>query len=58
MSTPNREIKAKPFVKDRQDGMGDRHFVVNYVLCTDQVQVILRKLLYAGTIDEMEVCRI
>ncbi len=57
MTTPNRKIEAKPFVKDCQKGRCDRHVMINNVLCTDQVQVILRKWPDAGAIDEMEVCR-
>ncbi len=55
MTTPKRKIKAKLFVKDLRDGMGDRELMEKYSLSADQLRVIFRKLVDAGAINEMEL---
>ncbi|MGO9121457.1 MAG: hypothetical protein ACLQPD_28090 [Desulfomonilaceae bacterium] len=55
MTTPKRKIKAKPFVKDLRDGMGDGNLMEKYFLSPDQLQKVFRKLVDVGAIDEMEL---
>ena len=55
MTTSKRKIKAKPFVSDLRNGMGDRELMDKYTLSESQLYKVLHKLVDAGTIDEMEL---
>ena len=55
MTTPNSKIKAKPFVRDLRDGMGDGELMEKYLLSPDQLQKVFQRLVGAGAIDEMEL---
>ncbi len=55
MTTPKRKIKAKPFVGDLRNGMGDRELMEKYTLSESQLHKVFQKLVDAGTIDEMEL---
>jgi hypothetical protein len=50
-----RKIRAKEFVRDLRNGMGDRQFMEKYALSGDQLQSVFRKLVDSGAIDEMEI---
>ena len=55
MTTSKRKIKAKPFVRDLRNGMGDRELMEKYTLSESQLHKVLHKLVDAGAIDEMEL---
>ncbi len=55
MTTPKRKIKAKPFVRDLRNGMGDRELMEKYTLSESQLHKVFQKLVDAGAIDEMEL---
>ena len=55
MTGIKRKIRAKEFVRDLRNGMGDRQFMEKYALSGDQLRSVFRKLVDAGTIDEMEI---
>ena len=55
MTTPKRKIKAKPFMKDLRDGMGDRELMEKYALSGNQLHKVFKKLVDSGAIDEMEL---
>jgi hypothetical protein len=55
MTTSKRKIKAKPFVRDLRNGMGDRELMEKYTLSESQLHKVFQKLVDAGTIDEMEL---
>ena len=55
MTTSKRKIKAKPFVRDLRNGMGDRALMEKYALSEGQLHKLLHKLVDAGAIDEMEL---
>ena len=55
MTTSKRKIKAKPFVRDLRNGMGDRELMEKYTLSENQLHKVLHKLVDAGAIDEMEL---
>ena len=55
MTTSKRKIKAKPFVRDLRDGMGDKELMEKYTLSESQLHKVLHKLVDAGAIDEMEL---
>jgi hypothetical protein len=55
MTTSKRKIKAKPFVRDLRNGMGDRELMDKYTLSENQLLKLLHKLVDAGAIDEMEL---
>jgi hypothetical protein len=55
MTTSKRKIKAKPFVRDLRNGMGDRELMEKYALSESQLHKLLHKLVDAGAIDEMEL---
>ena len=55
MTTSKRKIKAKPFVKDLRNGMGDRELMEKYTLSESQLHNVFQKLVDAGAIDEMEL---
>jgi hypothetical protein len=55
MTAPKRRIKAKPFLRDLRNGMGDRELMGKYTLSESQLQRVFQKLADAGAIDEMEV---
>jgi hypothetical protein len=55
MTTSKRKIKAKPFVRDLRNGMGDRELMEKYTLSETQLHKVFRKLVDAGAIDEMEL---
>ncbi len=55
MTTSKRKIKAKRFVRDLRNGMGDRELMEKYTLSESQLHKVLHKLVDAGTIDEMEL---
>ncbi len=55
MTTSKRKIKAKPFVRDLRNGMGDRDLMEKYALSESQLHKLLHKLVDAGAIDEMEL---
>jgi len=50
-----RKIRAKEFVQDLRNGMGDRQFMEKYALSADQLRNVFRKLVDSGIIDEMEL---
>jgi len=50
-----RKIRAKEFVQDLRNGMGDRQLVEKYALSAEQLRSVFRKLVDSGTIDEMEL---
>jgi hypothetical protein len=55
VTTSKRRIKAKPFVRDLRKGMSDRELMEKYILSESQLHNLLRKLVDAGAIDEMEL---
>ena len=55
MTTSKRKIKAKPFVRDLRNGMGDRELMEKYTLSESQLHKVLHRLVDAGAIDEMEL---
>ncbi len=55
MTKSKRKIKAKPFVRDLRDGMGDGELMEKYTLSESQLHKVLHKLVDAGAIDEMEL---
>ncbi len=55
MTTSKRKIKAKPFVRDLRNGMGDRELMEKYTLSESQLHKVFHKLVDAGAIDEMEL---
>jgi hypothetical protein len=55
MTTPKRKIKAKLFVSDLRNGMGDRELMEKYTLSESQLHKVFHKLVDAGAIDEMEL---
>jgi hypothetical protein len=55
MTTPKRKIKAKPFVSDLRNGLGDRELMGKYNLSESQLHKVFQKLVDAGAIDEMEL---
>ncbi len=55
MTTPKRKIKAKPFVSDLRNGMGDNELIEKYALSESQLHKVFHKLVDAGAIDEMEL---
>jgi len=55
MTASKRKIKAKPFVRDLRNGMGDSELMHKYALSESQLHKLLHKLVGAGAIDEMEL---
>ena len=55
MNRIKRKIRAKEFVRDLRNGMGDRQFMEKYALSGDQLRSVFRKLVDSGAIDEMEI---
>ena len=55
MTNPKRKIKAKPFLRDIRNGMGDRELMGKYALSESQLDKVFHKLVYAGALDEMEI---
>ena len=55
MNRVKRKIRAKEFVRDLRNGMGDRQFMEKYALSGDQLRSVFRKLVDSGAIDEMEI---
>ncbi len=55
MTTPKRKIKAKPFVSDLRNGMGDRELMEKYSLSENQLRKVFQKLVDHGALDEMEL---
>jgi hypothetical protein len=55
MTTSKQKIRAKPFVRDLRNGMGDRELMEKYALSESQLHKLLHKLVDAGAIDEMEL---
>jgi len=55
VTVPKRKIKAKSFVRDLREGMGDRQLMEKYVLSSNQLQRVFRKLIDGGVLDEMEL---
>jgi hypothetical protein len=55
MTTSKQKIRAKPFVRDLRNGMGDRELMEKYALSESQLRKLLHKLVDAGAIDEMEL---
>ncbi len=55
MTTSKRKIKAKAFVMDLRNGMGDRELMEKYALSESQLQKVFQRLVDAGAIDEMEL---
>jgi len=55
VTSPKRKIKAKPFVSDLRNGIGDRELMERYTLSESQLHKVFRKLVDAGAIDEMEL---
>jgi hypothetical protein len=54
MTTSKRKIKAKPFIRDLRNGVGDRELMEKYALSESQLHKVFHKLADAGAIDEME----
>ncbi len=55
MTNYKRKIKAKPFVSDLRNGMGDTELMQKYTLSDNQLHKVFQKLVDAGAIDEMEL---
>ena len=55
MTAPKRKIKAKPFVRDLRNRMGDRDLMEKYTLSEHQLHEVFHRLVDAGAIDEMEI---
>ncbi len=55
MTNAKRKIKAKPFLRDIRNGMGDRELMGKYALSESQLHKVFHKLVYAGALDEMEI---
>jgi hypothetical protein len=55
MTTPKRKIKAGPFIRDLRSGIGDRQLMEKYSLSDNQLHKVLKKLVDAGAIDELEL---
>ena len=55
MTVPKRKIKAKSFMKDFREGMGDRQLMEKYVLSSNQLRGVFRRLIDGGALDEMEL---
>ncbi len=55
MTTPKRKIKAKSFVSDLRNGMGDRELMEKYSLSENQLPKVFQKLVDAGALEEMEL---
>ena len=55
MTVPKRKTKAKSFVKDLREGMGDRQLMEKYVLSSNQLRRVFRRLIDGGALDEMEL---
>ncbi len=55
MTTRKRKIKAKPFVNDLRNGMGDRELMEKYSLSENQLLKVFQKLVDHGALDEIEL---
>ncbi|HTY26036.1 MAG TPA: hypothetical protein VMC85_23100 [Desulfomonilaceae bacterium] len=55
MTTPKRKIRAKPFLSDLRNGLGDTELMEKYALAESQLHKVFEKLVDAGAIDEMEL---
>jgi len=55
MMKTKRKIRAKAFVRNLRNGMGDRELMKKYTLSESQLHKVLHKLVDAGAIDEMEL---
>ncbi len=55
MTTSKRKIRAKPFIRDLRQGMGDWELMERYDLSDTQLRKVLQRLVDAGAIDEMEL---
>ncbi|HTY26142.1 MAG TPA: hypothetical protein VMC85_23630 [Desulfomonilaceae bacterium] len=55
MTGTKRKIKAKLFVSDVRNGIGDRELMERHTLSESQLHKVFRKLVDAGAIDEMEL---
>ena len=55
MTTPKRKIKAKPFIRDLRNGMGDGQLMEKYSLSESQLSRVFQRLVDTGAIDEMEL---
>ncbi|AFM26332.1 hypothetical protein [Desulfomonile tiedjei] len=53
--TPKRKIKAKKFVQDLRNGLGDDALMETYSLTPVQLQKVFSQLVDAGMLDEMEL---
>ncbi len=53
--TPKRKIKAKKFVQDFRNGIGDDALMEKYALTPVQLQKVFSQLVDAGMLDEMEL---
>jgi hypothetical protein len=53
--TPKRKIKAKKFVLDIRNGLGDDALMKAYFLTPVQLQKVFSQLVDAGMLDEMEL---
>ena len=55
MTAPKRKIKAKHFVRDLRNGMGDRDLMEKYAVSEIQLHKLMHKLMDVGALDEMEL---
>ena len=55
MTTSKRKIKAEPFVTDLRSGLDDGELMEKYSLSESQLHKLMRKLIDAGALDEMEL---
>lgn len=53
--TPKRKIKAKKFVRDMRNGLGDDALMKAYSLTSVQLEKVFSQLVDAGMLDEMEL---
>ncbi len=54
-NNPKRKIKAKHFVRDLRNGMGDGELMAKYTLSEGQFRKMFQKLVDAGLLDEIEL---
>lgn len=55
MATPKRKIKAKKIARDVAAGLGDHELMEKYQLSREKLQEVLRRLVDAGWITEMQL---
>ena len=55
MALARRKIKAKTIARDVQAGLGDHELMEKYQLSREKLQEVLRRLVDAGWISEMQL---